>query len=93
MVLTNRRVRLIAIMLGRLEMDVDECIAAYLNFIGPVFQRNPWRWPIDWLDWKLQLRPRFSSDKLEKAIKDIVYSYTNDEDMELMAEEDPHCKM
>jgi hypothetical protein len=33
----NPLTRLIAIMLGRLEMDVDECITAYSNFAEAVF--------------------------------------------------------
>ncbi|OCL06097.1 hypothetical protein AOQ84DRAFT_411881 [Glonium stellatum] len=32
--------RLIAIMLGRLEMDVDECIAAYTGLMKTVFEKR-----------------------------------------------------
>jgi hypothetical protein len=40
--------RLIAIMLGRLEMDVDECITAYTGLMKNVFEtQNSWR-PADW---------------------------------------------
>lgn len=81
---------IIAIMLGRLEMDVDECIEAYLELSGRVFQPSWWRWP---LDWRLRLRPRFDSEALEKSIKDVVYACTGDEDSLLMVEDDPECKM
>lgn len=30
--------RLIAIMLGRLEMDVDECVTAYIRLMKTVFE-------------------------------------------------------
>lgn len=38
--LTRRLCRLIAIMLGRLEMDVDKCIQAYNKFMKTVFKRE-----------------------------------------------------
>jgi hypothetical protein len=77
-------------MLGRLEMDIDECIEAYLELSGWVFRPSWWRSP---LDWRLRLRPRFDSESLEKSIKDIVYACTGDEDSLLMVEDDPECKM
>jgi hypothetical protein len=40
--------RLIAIMLGRLEMDVDECILAYSELLETVFGEKSSRLPFSW---------------------------------------------
>jgi hypothetical protein len=57
-------------MLGRLEMDVDQCITAYMNFfarvvlgeIKPSFQYMIWN----------NVKPRIDSDRLENAIRKLV---------------------
>lgn len=48
--------RLIAIMLGRLEMDVDECIEAYNELSAGVFAEPRRRIPVDFSG---RLAPRF----------------------------------
>ncbi|KAF7173630.1 hypothetical protein CNMCM6106_007691 [Aspergillus hiratsukae] len=60
---------LIAIMLGRLEMDVDECIAAYTNLAADVFGEKLSRFPVNI---KGGVKPRFDSARLESAIKKVV---------------------
>jgi hypothetical protein len=40
--------RLIAVMLGRLEMDVDECISAYTALMKTVFDEESRRLPVSW---------------------------------------------
>ncbi|KAF3345645.1 hypothetical protein VdG2_06488 [Verticillium dahliae VDG2] len=60
---------LIAIMLGRLEMDVDECIAAYNELSVGVFA-NPQR--KSRVNIFARLVPRFDSTKLKKAILGIM---------------------
>ncbi|KAF4215069.1 hypothetical protein CNMCM8980_008758 [Aspergillus fumigatiaffinis] len=60
---------LIAIMLGRLEMDVDECIAAYTDLAADVFGDKLSRFPVNI---KGGVKPRFDSDKLESAIKKVI---------------------
>jgi len=62
---------LIAIMLGRLEMDVDECIDAYTELIKIVFQEKVHRTP---LNWKGRVQARFSSTKLAAAINQVITS-------------------
>lgn len=57
-------IRLIAIMLGRLQMTVRQCIDAYANFARRVFGE-----PVS--SWKLQ-EGRFKADNLEAVIKDLV---------------------
>ncbi|ORY10130.1 acyl transferase/acyl hydrolase/lysophospholipase [Clohesyomyces aquaticus] len=60
---------LIAIMLGRLEMDVDACIEAYIELAEDVFSQKSSKSPV-----KIngELKPRFDSTKLESAIKKVL---------------------
>lgn len=64
--------RLIAIMLGRLEMDVDECIVAYSDLAAAVFSKKLSRVPVT-INGKI--KPRFDSAKLEEAINRVVAQY------------------
>ena len=54
-------------MLGRLEMDVDECIAAYVRLAGLVF--NEKSLPVDW---RGRVKGKFDAKKLKDAIDEIV---------------------
>jgi hypothetical protein len=56
-------------MLGRLEMDVDECIAAYSDLAAAVFGEKLSHIPVNM---KGQVKPRFDSARLESAIKKVV---------------------
>jgi hypothetical protein len=56
-------------MLGRLKMDVDECIAAYSELAVTVFSEKSSRFPINI---KGIVKPRFDSTKLESAIRKVV---------------------
>jgi hypothetical protein len=56
-------------MLGRLEMDVDECIAAYSDLAAAVFGEKLSRIPVNI---KGNVKPRFDSTKLESAIRKVV---------------------
>ncbi|KAM0277280.1 hypothetical protein ACHAQH_005939 [Verticillium albo-atrum] len=62
---------LIAIMLGRLEMDVDECIAAYNKLSADVFAKLRRKIPISS---RSNLALRFDSAKLKDAILEIITS-------------------
>ncbi|KLJ13097.1 hypothetical protein EMPG_11945 [Blastomyces silverae] len=59
---------LIALMLGRLEMTVDECIAAYSDLAEAVFSEKR----ILPFTFKGQVKSRFNSARLESAIKQAV---------------------
>ncbi|KAJ6282166.1 acyl transferase/acyl hydrolase/lysophospholipase [Bipolaris maydis] len=60
---------LIAIMLGRLEMDVDACIAAYSTLMKTVFEeRSSWL-PVGWSG---KVKARFDSAKLKSAIENVI---------------------
>jgi hypothetical protein len=56
-------------MLGRLEMDVGECIAVYSNLASAVFGEKLSRIPVNI---KGKIKPRFDSAKLESAIREAV---------------------
>ncbi len=56
-------------MLGRLEMDVDECIAAYSDLAAAVFGEKLRSIPVNM---KGKVKPRFDSVKLESAIRKVV---------------------
>jgi hypothetical protein len=56
-------------MLGRLEMDVDKCIAAYSDLAAAVFGEKLSHFPVNI---KGKVKPRFDSAKLESAIREAV---------------------
>jgi hypothetical protein len=56
-------------MLGRLEMDVDECIAAYSEFAAVVFGEKLSSIPVNI---KGDVKARFDSAKLEAAIRKMI---------------------
>ena len=60
--------RIIAIMLGRLHMSVEECIAAYVELSNNVFQKKHYL-PVH-INGKL--KARFDSTELEKAVRSTV---------------------
>ena len=66
--LTNMN-RLIAIMLGRLEMDVDECISAYSELMKAVFKAKSSQFPISL---KGRTKARFDSNRLKNAIEQVI---------------------
>jgi hypothetical protein len=56
-------------MLGRLEMDVDECISAYSKLMESVFgEKSSWL-PIGWTG---RTKAQFDSTRLKKAIEEVV---------------------
>lgn len=78
---------LIAIMLGRLQMTVNECIAAYISLSDRVFEKKRHR-----IGTKGKLKGRFDAVELERAIKQILRDRGLDEDELLKMEEAP-CKV
>ncbi|RJE23415.1 hypothetical protein PHISCL_04223, partial [Aspergillus sclerotialis] len=66
-------------MLGRLEMDVDECIAAYSDLAAAVFGERLRSIPVNF---KGNITARFDSAKLESAIQKVVeYSGASNQDL------------
>jgi hypothetical protein len=58
-------------MLGRLEMDVDECITAYTELMKTVFEKKSSRFPASWTG---KIKSRFDAAKLKIAIGKVVTS-------------------
>ncbi|KAJ5729684.1 Acyl transferase/acyl hydrolase/lysophospholipase [Penicillium malachiteum] len=56
-------------MLGRLEMDVDECIEAYRELMESVFSEKSRRIA---LDWSGNIKAQYDSQKLRAAIENVI---------------------
>jgi hypothetical protein len=56
-------------MLGRLEMDVDACIASYSELMKAVFEEKSSRLPVGWTG---KVKARFDSVKLKCAVDEMV---------------------
>lgn len=61
--------RIIAIMLGRLEMDVDECISAYTELMGTVFDK---KLRSRRLSISGDVQAQFDSQRLRAAIESVI---------------------
>jgi hypothetical protein len=58
-------------MLGRLEMDVDECVTLYNQLIKAVFEEKRHWTPFGWTG---QVQSLFDSTKLKRAIDEVISS-------------------
>ena len=76
-------------MLGRLEMDVDECIAAYNTLSAEVFPKPQRRFPISF---SAKIASRFDKAKLKVAILEIMHSRKLEPDALLNDGQDRGCK-
>lgn len=56
-------------MLGRLEMDVDECISAYSRLMESVFEEKAHSLPIGW---RGKIKAQFDSTRLSHAIEEVI---------------------
>ncbi|KAL6406244.1 tetratricopeptide repeat domain protein [Ilyonectria robusta] len=79
---------LIAIMLGRLRMTVDECITAYTSLSDKVFEKKSHRVKING-----QLQGRFDTVALEQAVKQILVDNGHGEDALLKDPSKTACKV
>ena len=61
--------RLIAIMLGRLEMDVDDCILAYSKLMESMFAKKS-SWSLE--GWTGEIKAQFDSTRLKSAIEEAI---------------------
>ncbi|KAJ5592025.1 Acyl transferase/acyl hydrolase/lysophospholipase [Penicillium hispanicum] len=81
---------LIAIMLGRLEMDVDECIESYRELMESVFSD---RSRTVFVDWSGNVKAQYDSNKLRAAIEHVITRAGHSPD-ELLNDGKPrHCKV
>lgn len=75
---------IIAIMLGRLRMTLDECLEAYTELARTIFK--PKRYKYDVFNRArdlLSAKERFNSSKLEHVVKDIIRERTGNENTSL----------
>ncbi|ODM22497.1 hypothetical protein SI65_00085 [Aspergillus cristatus] len=79
---------LIAIMLGRLKMDVNECIDAYNTLATQAFTRKAYL-PITITG---KVRERFESKQLEAALKKAIADRLHDQDA-LLKDPDTSCRV
>jgi hypothetical protein len=56
-------------MLGRLEMDMDECITEYCALMKTMFKEQTSLLPISW---RGKLKTRFDSTKLKRAVEEVI---------------------
>ncbi|RFU32279.1 hypothetical protein B7463_g4070, partial [Scytalidium lignicola] len=84
--------RLIAILLGRLRMSIDECIMVFRHVSEIVFKENPST--LSRAIGGVLGRPYFDASKLEEAIKDVLSTQGLREDAKFCEEkEDSNCKV
>jgi hypothetical protein len=76
-------------MLGRLKMDIDACINAYIEMSDKIFHKKHHRVNVK----NGQVQGRFDSEELERAIKKIIRSQSLDEDALLIDQPDTPCKV
>ncbi|KAH7131160.1 pfs protein [Dactylonectria macrodidyma] len=79
---------LIAIMLGRLRMTIDECITAYTSLSDKVFEKKSHRVKING-----QFQGRFDTAALEQAVKQILVDNGHGEDALLQDPPNTACKV
>ncbi|CAG8252566.1 unnamed protein product [Penicillium olsonii] len=60
---------LIAIMLGRLELDVDQCLMAYTELMESIFSQKISNVPVDWSG---NIISQYDSKKLKTAIETVI---------------------
>jgi hypothetical protein len=56
-------------MLGRLQMDVDECIMAYITLMKMIFDKPSKRGLFSLFG---KIEPQFDANKLESAINEVI---------------------
>lgn len=74
-------------MLGRLEMDVEECIAAYKKLMAAVFEKKQNFFAVGLNG---MIKPRFSSKGLEKAVKSVIEGLDRPSGQQITVDE-PFC--
>lgn len=82
---------LVAIMLGRLRMTIDECIEVFQHISEAVFGDIPGTFSR--LIGGLSGKPFFKADRLEKAVKELLISRGVDPDTLLKDSEHARCKV
>lgn len=80
-------------MLGRLKMDVSECIEVYTSLFERIFKTQKHKYPVNLWGNFGSLQNRFDSDILRDSIKEIVKRQGLSEAEYLNAEGDRACRV
>lgn len=80
-------------MLGRLKMDVSECIGVYTSMFERIFEKQKHRYSVNLWENFGSLQNRFDSDILRDSIKSIVKRQGLSEAECLNAEGDRSCRV
>ena len=75
-------------MLGRLQMDIEECITAYSELSRSIFSKNGL--PVNF---RGNIKGRYKASELENAIKKITTNLGSSEDALLDDGEDRGCRV
>lgn len=78
-------------MLGRLEMDVDECITAYVRLMERVFNEKSSWWSS--VGFNGNLKSQFKSSDLKAAILDVLAEHGADEQTPFNDGNESRCKV
>lgn len=83
--------RLIAIMLGRLEMTVDQCIEAYTGMMDVIFDpKDKKKLPFKLSNGKVQ--PKYKTKHMEQAIKQVIINAKWNPDGPFRGSKNSACK-
>lgn len=83
--------RLIAIMLGRLEMSVADCIEAYLHISRQAFRPTLYSKYMPRVMRAITGRSLYDGQQLENAVKDVIQACGEEPDALLETTEDDGC--
>jgi len=75
-------------MLGRLRMNIHECIEAYLSLSDRIFQKKRHRVTI-----RGKIQGRFDSEELAQAVRDVITAKGHQEDVLLKDMSENACKV
>ena len=75
-------------MLGRLEMDVDQCITEYISMIRDIFKKKSL--PVNW---RGKVKGRFDTKILEDSLKKTISKISRNESELLENSKDEACKV
>ncbi|KAE8845923.1 hypothetical protein PTNB73_01903 [Pyrenophora teres f. teres] len=82
---------LIAIMLGRLEMSIDQCIEAYIEMMDVIFDpKDRRKLPFKIRNGKVQ--PKYKTKHIEQAIKQVISKAGRTSDDPFRGTKDSYCK-
>lgn len=80
-------------MLGRLKMDVSECIQSYTSMFKRIFEKQKHKYPVNLWENFGDLQNKFDSEILRGSIRKIVEDRGLSETEYLNSEEERSCRV